>query len=127
MAFEFVSVGKHRILLTAFNNTSDLSLLACRFLVERIVSREPEIPETEFRDWVARLDGGTEFLALLDRGAIQPNSHDLLELDPLNAHQEARCVSYLLDERRSQGRERSRGKGVQPCPHCGKSTIRRVS
>ena len=94
-----IVVGTDRIMLTAFNPRSELTLLKCRFVLERIAGQP--IPEAEFRSWLSGKPGGAELLARLDAG-WQPLRDPELSIDPRNATEEARIVAYLQAEYAAQ-------------------------
>lgn len=102
-----VVVGNDRVLLTAYNPQSELTLLKCVFVLERLQTEWGRIPEARFEEWLATRPGGAEFLAKL-RSGWRPLRDRELKIDPRNAREEARIVAYLMAEEQAQmpaGRE----------------------
>ncbi len=96
-----VVIGNDRIMLTAYNPRSELTLLKCVYLLERIHAEWGWIPDVDFEEWLTTKPGGAEFLARL-RSGWQPIRDPKLTVDPRNAGEEARIVAFLMAEKREQ-------------------------
>jgi hypothetical protein len=99
----YINVGPDRIMLTAYNPRSVLTMAKCVFALLKITEEMGEIPEEEFRAWLR--DEAPEVAARLEAG-WEPEMGDELTVDPRNAAQEARIVAFLEAEVRQQAGKR---------------------
>ena len=66
---EPVNVGQRRIMVTAYNPTDALSLLYCRYLLERIATVVGDVTEEEVHAWLrANVPGASELLDMIEEG-----------------------------------------------------------
>ncbi len=99
----YINVGADRIMLTAYNPRSLLTMAKCVFALLKITEEMGDIPEEEFRAWLR--EEAPEVAARLEAGWVPEESHEL-NVDPRNAAQEARIVAFLEAEARQQAGRR---------------------
>jgi hypothetical protein len=96
-----IAIGDDRVMLTAYNPTTAVTLAKCMYALLRIQREMGEISEDDFREWFTTQPGGAGLLAKLDANELP--SYPPISVDPRNARQEARIVAYLQQEVREQG------------------------
>jgi len=95
----YITIGGDRIMLTAYNPKSVVTLAKCVYALLRITDELGEISEDEFLAWLER-----EAPAVAERikAGWRPAESVELTVDPRNAREEARIVSFLVTEAKQQ-------------------------
>ena len=94
-------IGGDRIMLTAYNPATSVSMLKCVYALLRISRDMAQVPEGEFRSWLDAQPGGPDLLARLEAG-WEPPVDPQPSVDPRNAREESRIVAALMAEYRDQ-------------------------
>ncbi len=105
-----VIVGSDRIMLSAYNPRTELTLLKCVYVLERAHAELADVDEKRFREWLATKPAGQAILAKLDAGWRPGPLPDQDAVDPRDARAKARILAYLAAEQRDQ---RGAAGGVQ--------------
>jgi len=95
-----VNVGNDRIMLTAYNPRSPITMLKCIYALLRIKDSFDWIEEEEFMSWLKRKSPA--LYKKLEEGWEPPTNMELT-VTPSNAKEEQRIVAFLLSEARGQG------------------------
>lgn len=95
----WITVGDDRILLTAYNPKSMLTMAKCVYALLRIADAMGNLSEEEFMVWLER-----EAPAVAERvkAGWKPAETVELTVDPRNAREEARIVALLTAEAQQQ-------------------------
>ena len=117
-----IRVGDDVVRVTAWNPSTDLTLLKCAWLVSLIRRALPAMfVESEFRAWLADQPGGVDVLNALRDGWIPPR-RDPLKVDPLNIGSELAIIRSIAREQQQGKCGTQKQDGKQGGCGCGRST-----